>query len=568
MLKLRVILYVILFNILYLSAYGLSNPVTFDIKPHTVKKQSRYMLGIDIKVAEGWKLYGNLEADLGIPFEQKIIEGSNIQTYRFDYPVTSLKYESIDGESFSANYFKNYSTIKLKIVPSDKTQPITGKIITTYGICNEACYVEERVDEINLPAIMIMDDASELGAPLMKTLYVLLLAILGGMILNFMPCVLPVVSLKIFSLINQSNKAISDIRWSLFSTIVGIISTFALFGIIVIVLKSLGNIVGWGYHFQEPGFVIFLLFLLLLIILNLWGLFEINIGRFANILLVRNLEDKKIIASFAQGVIITLLATPCTAPFLGTAVAYSLSQESMSLIMLTYIAIGIGMSIPLIGLFSYPTMLQYLPHVRKSMPLIKKIIALILGFTIVWLLYVLLQQTNAYLTIILLCSFAVIILAVIAMKFSANHKRLLWSMIITALVTPLVLENLNEIAYDIKAAKSDSIWQEFSEGRLLQAIASGEKVLVDVTADWCINCKYNKKFVFEAQEIQKHLLNNRILLLRADITKNNEYTKSVKRYMASVGAGGIPLNIYYNGSDDSFVILPTILRQNDITALQ
>lgn len=544
-----------------------SDKVNFAVK-NVSTVNNEYDIEIEVNVDAAFKMYGYLDSDLGMKFTQEFENSSNIQSFNFTYPKLILKEEVIEGEVYNINYFPNHFSIKLRIKPQNLGLPVKATLLSSFAMCSESCFAEEDNLILDLPAIDI-EDKSHSILSLQKIISTLLLAFIGGIILNFMPCVLPVVGLKVLNLIEHARQSKKRIRLNIFSMISGIVVTFLIFGVLVLSLKKLGHYVGWGYHFHESGFIIALLFMVSAIIFNLVGFLELRLPSFLVNLAGAEDDSKTIVASFLQGIIITLLATPCTAPFLASSIAYVLAQDSVLLIVATYCTIGLGMSAPFIVFYIAPSWLRHLPKIGKKTNLFKKVVAAVMLITFVWLLYVLYSQTGfiiSFITFLSIAAIAVIVLMRIKSIFPSKIRPIVTCIVIILIAVPFVANIVVDKtqAYSIK--KADSIWKEFTVAALEDALRQNKKVLVDITADWCINCKFNKKLVFDNKEIISLLHDKDVLLLRADITAKGEYTDKVKAYMHSIGASGIPLDVFYH-SDGAYTILPTLLRREHVTSI-
>lgn len=389
-------------------------------------------------------------------------------------------------------------------------------------------------------------------------LLMLLYGLIGGFILNFMPCVLPVISLKLFGLVKQSGKDTLTIRKSVLTTTLGIITSFMILAGLVISLKQAGQTVGWGIHFQEPAFIIFMIFAMTIFATNLSGNYEINLpSRFSSWL--ANTPTNGRAGDFFTGAFATLLATPCTAPFLGVAAGFAVLHGAFEIISI-FLAMSIGMALPYIAIFIAPRAVNLLPKPGQWMVNVRKVFAVFLILTIGWLLYVINSQIGFHSTVTL-GLFSLIL------KFFLEHNDRHLSNFYVKIGALLLVSFLffkiplhlseREIAH---RAYIDSIWEPFDENRIDELVAQDKVVFIDITADWCATCKINKFLVLDRRLVLNMLKQEHIVPMRADITTPNE---NVIKYLNKKGRAGIPYNEVYGPGAKDGIILPTILT-NDI----
>jgi suppressor for copper-sensitivity B len=381
---------------------------------------------------------------------------------------------------------------------------------------------------------------------------ILLFGLLGGLILNVMPCVLPVLSIKLLSVIKHSGSSKSKIAASFLVTALGIISSFITLALLVIGLHAAGMNVGWGFHFQEPVFIIALVIILTFFTANLWGFFEIRMPDISDKAYKKSSENSHL-GHFLAGVLATVLATPCTAPFLGTAVSFALSRGSFE-ILSTFSAMGIGMASPYLLFSLFPHFVTKLPRPGAWMVTVKKLMGLLLATTAAWLVWVLANQIGQVSAVILsaLCFFGLIILHT---KF---RKSIIVAFIaILAFSLPMMFSSHPQKITN----NPNSIWQAFDIQKIPDLVASGKTVFVDVTADWCLTCKVNKFTVLSDREIQEKLSNSKVVAMQADWTNKDE---RITEYMRMYMRAGIPFNIVYGPSAPSGIPLPELLSKQAV----
>jgi len=381
---------------------------------------------------------------------------------------------------------------------------------------------------------------------------VLLLALAGGFILNLMPCVLPVLSLKLMSLIRHGGNAKQRIRHSFLSTAGGIVFSFMLLAFATIGLKATGQVIGWGVQFQQPLFLVFMIALLTFFAANLWGFFELGVPAFVSDLVDPH-HHPKLAGDFATGALATLLATPCSAPFLGTAVAFAMAAGWVE-ILSVFAALGIGMSLPYLAVALWPRLASALPKPGAWMVVLSKILGFGLAATALWLLGILAAQMGKSGTVLVGLAMAAILF-----QLYLRHKKIL--RFLTIPVIAFALLGSCGIAYVATAPSSHApemgAWQRFNEETLARNLREGKTVFVDVTADWCLTCKVNKRFTMTRKAVQDRLFGKRgVVTLQADWTNPNPI---VTAFLNKHGRFGIPFNIVFGPHAPDGIALPEIL---------
>ncbi len=378
-------------------------------------------------------------------------------------------------------------------------------------------------------------------------LSILLLALLGGLILNLMPCVLPVLSLKILGVLQSSGKEAVHVRRGFLASAAGIMTFFLLLSLVVMALQAGGQAVGWGWQFHSPLFVLLVLSLCVLFAANLLGWLHIRLPYGLTAQLPGSAPTLGARPSFAgeyvTGLFAALLATPCSAPFVGTAVAFALTQGSLAVVLI-FSALGLGLALPYLLIALWPKVVCALPRPGAWMITLERILALLLLLTAVWLLYVLWRLDGWLIALGTLLSVAVLLLAL-------RHKqRFALGLLLLPLLLVLFAPKMHV------AVAQDTRWQVFSEAALAQARAEGRVVLVDVTAAWCITCQYNKRVVLSDKNLQTLLFNSELLPLQADWTAGDA---AIGAYLASHGRYGIPFNVVYGPKAPDGIVLPELL---------
>jgi thiol:disulfide interchange protein DsbD len=395
----------------------------------------------------------------------------------------------------------------------------------------------------------------------------LLFGFLGGFILNLMPCVLPVISLKIFGFIQHAGQDRKRILRSGLAFIAGIFAWFIGLALLLIVLKSAGREITWAFQFTNPYFVLFMSAVVLVFALNLFGVFEISLPKAANRGVLGWTAREGDAGSFFQGVFATVLATPCTAPFLGTALGFAFTQSGWT-ILLMFLAIAAGMSSPYLLLSAQPAWLRLLPKPGPWMVHVKQLMGFLLLATLLFLLWVLGAQRGV--DAILWASCFLLALSVACwMKGAFLVPTASLTSRLVALVLMLVLvigTGYYFIGEKFRATKLSSAetlaqgdWQPFTPQRLENELKQGRAVFVDFTAAWCLTCKFNEASVLESSAVRDAFQRHGIVKIKADWTNADPaITKILKQF----GRPGVPMYVLYPGNNAEPILFPELLTQS------
>ncbi len=383
----------------------------------------------------------------------------------------------------------------------------------------------------------------------------LLMALAGGLILNLMPCVLPVLSIKMLHLIKHSELSTTQIRSSFIATAAGIISSFALLAGVLIALKASGQAVGWGIQFQQPLFIAALGLIVVIFAGNLWGLFEFRLPSAAAGLGSQPTENSHSLSgSFGQGALATLLATPCSAPFLGTAIGFAFSQDNLTLLLI-FITLGIGLALPYLLMTLKPEWVYKLPKPGRWMLTLKRVLGLGLLLTAGWLFWVLSDL------VVLTGVIAVASLGLLWWLLIKRH-RVVWLLPVLALALIAFFPQAENQSFAL-AANADSEdqlnWVAFEPDRIPQYVADNKVVFVDITARWCVTCVANKVAVINTPEIQQALSAEGILPMQGDWTRPDA---TISDFLNQHQRFGIPFNAVYGPGAPEGILLSEILTKD------
>jgi thiol:disulfide interchange protein DsbD len=391
----------------------------------------------------------------------------------------------------------------------------------------------------------------------------LFFAVLGGLILNLMPCVFPILSMKALSLCALREKELKAAKLHGLAYTFGIVFTFLIIAILLISIKSAGEAAGWGFQLQNPMMVLSLAWLFYLIGLNLIDFFSLNIV--LGVKGSQTLKNHGYINSFLTGVLATIVATPCTAPFMGVAMGFAITQPT--LISLTvFIALGFGLALPYLLLSFFPFLQKILPKPGAWMDKFKKILSIPMFVSALWLVWVLNQQIESYAIFAALAGMALLTLAIWLIKSSQNQKNgNTFATIVAILVCAIVFKAGNEFTKKFAFhVESTAVQNVFSLDSLNKHLNKNDNaVFVNMTAAWCITCKLNEKLVLDLESTKSFFEENNVHYILGDWTNKNP---EITHYLEKFDRTGVPLYIYYgakiNGQRPEPIILPQILTPN------
>ncbi len=463
------------------------------------------------KMKNGWHIYSQNPGEIGMPtkvywmlpegYQQLEESWSNDEVFEND-GIVQRGYGDVAYYKTTINpqkTFGNNAVIKAEV---------------RWLACKEECVPEKAELKINFPIterdMMPTMQWQEISAEAKKWFLprppevniglwlVLLMAFVGGIILNFMPCIFPILAIKAISLSQTSYSKYKNRMESLFYTL-GVVISFLFMASVLLILRKHGEYLGWGFQLQSPVFVTVMIIIFAVIALMFLDVLSLN-NPFAD-KLGRMSFKNHLISSFMTGFLAVLIASPCTAPFMGVAVGYTLSAP-VYLYYPVFLVLGLGYALPfaLAGLFP-KKIAKILPRPGKWMVILKRIFAIPVILTCVWLMWVLYNQL-------------------------------------------------------IPQKNNDLLWKNYDALAISELVEKKEPVFVDFTAKWCITCLVNKKAALQSEEFRKLVENHKIHLFRADWTNNSE---EIAKALESYGRNSIPLYVYYNGKSKDYVLLPQIL---------
>jgi thiol:disulfide interchange protein/DsbC/DsbD-like thiol-disulfide interchange protein len=455
-----------------------------------------------------------------------------------------------------------------------KAGPIRGVLLATEQTGNDTVTVPmEIAADFAAPLSSLSATGNPQSVPTAATTektatslpVLLLFAILGGLILNLMPCVFPVLSIKAMGLVEQAKKHPAAVRTKGLVFAAGVISSMLCLAAVLLTLRAGGEQIGWGFQLQSPLFVTLLMYLLLAVGLNLSGVFEVGGG-------LAGLGDSltrgdSYHASFFTGVLTTLVATPCTAPFMAFAVGAALTQPTI-FALLIFAALGFGLALPYLVLSFAPWMRRALPKPGAWMDTLKQVFAFPIYASAAWLLWVLAQQTSSLGLGAALAGAILIALAAWAYqksKSSSTGGRVTAVVtatlaVLLALILPVRFAGVAAAAPNgtARGEQAAGEWRPYDAAQLAKLNAAGRPLLVNFTASWCLTCLVNERNAFADSAVQEVFRDKGVTLMKGDWTNRDP---AITQALAAFGRAGVPLYLVYNSKPGSSepVILPQLL---------
>ncbi|OED38984.1 hypothetical protein AB834_00450 [PVC group bacterium (ex Bugula neritina AB1)] len=521
-------------------------------------------VAIGLKMDEGWHTYAKDPGEAGAPSEIIWTLPANTEVSDIEWPPAI----TFDTSGIVSYGYKGqvYLVSRLKIPktwPVNKTFPIKAKV--QWLACKEICIPGQASfeSEIMVSANSLINQKykdtvknekevlpkEETVSEKKGTFFLaVLFAFLGGLILNLMPCVLPVLSLKVMKFVQHAANDSVEVWKHGLVFMAGVLASFWVLTLFLILLRAGGQQLGWGFQLQSPTFVFLLTVLFFVFALNMFGIFEINFA-FNGGSLFRFIEGKTLfLESFFSGILVTLVATPCTAPFMGVALGFALTQP-IYLAFIIFTALGVGLAFPYVLLSFNEKWLKCIPKPGGWMIALKELMGFFLIGTCLWLIWVLNLQVPD-------CSHKILwAMLIISLGFWIHSKNKKSASFLLA--CSIVILSSFWILNEIKLNKYDVVWENFDQEKIIETQQKGRPVFVDFTAAWCLTCQVNKRTTLSRVSVRNLFKKNNILLMRADWTKKNpKITKALEK----LGHIGVPLYVYYPPEEKAKpIILPAIL---------
>ena len=398
-------------------------------------------------------------------------------------------------------------------------------------------------------------------------LVILGFAFLGGLILNAMPCVFPILSIKVMNFVQISGDDPRKAKLHGWVFGAGVLLSFLVLAGLLLLLRAGGQELGWGFQLQTPAFIAFMTFLMFGLGLSLMGVFDIGYSLMNAAGSAETGDGLR--GSFFSGVLATILATPCTAPFMGTALGAAITMPSTAALVV-FSALGAGMAAPYILLSSFPALMKMLPKPGAWMETFKQFMAFPLFATAIWLAWVYGQQTGinglgALLVGLLLMSIGIWILhRWQATQISSGARIVSRSTVALLVIGGFLFTTAGSSDTDMSSQSANGSyidsygveWEPYTKDKVDSYVAAGQNVFIDFTADWCITCKANERIAFSSEEVRQTFSEKNFVMVKADWTTRNP---EITRALESFGRNGVPLYVIYSKSIDEPMILPELL---------
>jgi len=383
-------------------------------------------------------------------------------------------------------------------------------------------------------------------------LWIMVLAFVGGVILNFMPCVLPVLGVKLLVFSNKAslNKRLllSDVG----ASILGIYVSFMLLAFGVIVLKGVGQSVGWGMHFQNPLFLSVMAVMLTLFIAHVWELFEWGLPLYIQKLPTQFMHSAR---AFFTGVFSVLLATPCTAPFVGTAVGFSLARHPFEIILI-FSSLALGFAAPYWLILLTPSHRLRLPSPGPWLVYFRQFLSLLLLGTFLWLLFLLSFTYGAFAYVYgFLCAIGVWG----GLKGRLKGYRLMGLLSLVSVLFLGAMPFVLPVKRTFYTREQTDLWRPFEPWKIENLLSKGYTVFLDVTAAWCVTCHVNKAMVLNRESVKRLLRERHVVCMRGDWTHKSP---AISAFLKRAGQGGVPLNMIFTKQFPQGKLLPSLLSVN------
>ena len=470
---------------------------------------------------------------------QSVVEGDNLKiTFNSSQPINSAYFFPRQDNLFA--YAPTQQLISLGDNAYEIAIPVLSNEVDSFSgilsINGEGFQIEEKFK----------------SSSSMSLWQAILFALIGGLILNLMPCVFPVISLKVLSFVSMGGDDNRKIRNHALSFVGGVMSTFLSIATALIIIRSSGSMIGWGYQLQSPVVV----GILTLIMLGIGLILLTNINFAAGLTTlgssVQSRNDYS--GSFFTGVLAVVVASPCTAPFMGAAIGYALLQPSFATLPI-FLALGLGFAGPYLLLALKPDWISALPKPGAWMETLKQFFAFPMIATALWLMWVFMVQTSGDALILLLL--LGLILGIAIWMIATFKGRWKWiGMLATILAAAQIFNNLPENTNELVADSSAEQWSLAIESDLQ---AQDRAYLINFTAAWCITCQTNEKTAFARDKVKEYLSDQKITYVKADWTnRNEEIAIGLARYERT----GIPLYIFWKPGMLESKILPAVLTED------
>ena len=585
-----------LFNISFAEEFNMNNMPPPDMfmqySAGTVQKGSS--VTVDITIPDNWHVNANIAADEFLKPSSIEIAARGIRFGEPKWPEPIKEYsEALDLENL---VFKGEFQV---VLPVDSVEAdydtLTTNVTFHYQACdNSICLAPAqktiKIGDMGFGGSSLKKNDSEVapqagssengesGEASAGIIALLFFAFLGGIILNLMPCVLPVLSLKLFSLIKQAGESRKRLLTLGLSTTAGILASFWVLAAIVSAIKMGGGNAGWGMQFQSAGFIAFMVVILSAFAMSFFGIFEVWLPGSALTKMDAAGRKQGIAGAFFTGALLVLLSTPCSAPFLGTAMGFAFTA-SIPVLFLFFTAAGVGLALPYLLVSFFPAILNIFPKPGAWMVKLQKVMGVLLLATVVWLLWIVNEQAGLTGVVLFAIIAAISIgFSVVAGKFAPPGVAFVREIAAFggaavvlfafwfALAAPKYEAEVNA-KFEARAAEqmTEDGWYRYTPELIENFARAGRTVFIDATADWCLTCKANEAAVLSRPDFLQAMDSLNVARVKADWTRE---TPEVAKLLKSMGKSGVPAYaIYPKGDAGKQIVLPELLTTNAILEL-
>lgn len=466
----------------------------------------------------------------------------------------------------------------MDVLPAGSMEFSTAKPVLLNQNPNSCVFQAEKLDSnlTKISGLMIYSRQGKKQSSLFQSdiykgvgiFWFILLAFLGGLILNFMPCVLPIIFLKFYNTLELKHLPSRKILFLNLSYAVGVIASFLVLAFVIFISKQTGESLGWGFHLQSPLFVTFLsslFFLMAFYLLNAISFPFPKVSLF--------FKDEKVLSHFITGVLSTTAASPCTVPFMVSAVGFAFSRTYIE-IFIIFFFLGLGLSSPYLLLSFFPKALKYVPNPGRRTEIFKKLLSIPLFLTVLWLLSILYSQVDLKVFLFSLILFPLLLAWLFTQKIIKKSiiKKTLTFIAVCLFITFFigqkiflkVFKNESNVQNIQKTTTKNLDWLAFNEDQILFDKQKGENILLAFGAKWCLTCQFNER-IFNTKEFSDLVKDNKIKLYYGDwTTKTNEITQ----FLESYGQQGVPFYIFFKGEERLFIFPSLLLKESFLQDLK
>lgn len=534
-------------------------------------------LGLYLESEPGWHTYSDPSGDSGLPTTVHWDLPPGVTPHPIKWPKPKIyKEEGVVTYGYDgATLLPMHLEINEKIFKGDVLH-LKGRV--EWLECNGLCLPQSELFELSLPIVKEISartlnsqatglwpnpSANKMNpqAKEYTLFWMLLWAFIGGLILNFMPCVFPVIGLKVLSFMEQSQNDPSKAKLHGAVFTLGVWLSFCSLAGVLLFLRNQGHALGWGFQLQSPGFILALVALLFTLGWNLLGVFEVGLSLMntGNQLAARS----GYMGSFFSGVLATVVATPCTAPFMGAALGFALSQSTF-IAMSVFSMMALGMSAPYFLLTCFPALLKKMPRPGDWMETFKHWMAFPLFATVIWLLSVFTDQTSTkrlfwVLWMLLALGIAVWVYGRFCKAYDSKISKVIGFSLIAISAFGANFTVQKALEGDIVESSEGLNWEPYSEERLMSFLKDSRYVFVNFTASWCLTCQANLHGALSSSAVVEAFQKANVVCLKADWTKRDPELTAT---LAKLGRSGVPTYALYKPTDPEPIMLPEILTED------